>query len=220
MMRRVGEVLLDSVPTPAAGRFLVAGDAMATVDDHVREALAGAVEKLSGLLGMAETIAISDLDASRGLDRWAHVMRTLQAGEAWSTHGAWIQQVKPKFGDAIAERFHAVSQVGSADIAECKPEREAIAGHMAALLAGGAVLAVPAAPTIAPLRGSSDAVLTKLRGDAQFITCIAGLARLPQISLPLCTFDGCPLALGLIAARGNDGMLLDIAAEVSANIAN
>jgi amidase len=44
--------------------------------------------------------------------------------------------------------------------------------------------------------------------------CIAGLARLPQISLPLATLDGCPLGLSLIAARGNDTLLLELAARL------
>jgi amidase len=219
LLRRVGATLLDEAPRHQAGRFLVAGDAMATVADDVRAELAAAVDRLGALLGKPETVAVADLAASRGLDRWAHVMRTLQGGEAWAVHGAWIQQVKPKFGDAVAERFRAVSQIASADIEECQPEREAITEHMAQLLGGGTVLAVPAAPSIAPLRGSPPEVLAKLRGNAQFITCIAGLARLPQVSLPMGRVDGCPLALGLIAARGNDGILLDIAAELSASIA-
>jgi amidase len=219
LLRTVGGVLLDPAPKANAGQFLVAVDAMATVAAPVREALMAAVGKLRGLLGKPADVTVSELAASNGLARWAHVMRTLQGGEAWATHGAWIEQVRPKFGDAIAERFAAVASVTAAAIAECEPERVAITAHMAALLAGGAILAVPAAPSIAPLRGSPPDVLAKLRGDAQLINSIAGLARLPQISLPLCEVDGCPLGLGLIAARGNDGLLLDIAAEVSAGVA-
>jgi amidase len=216
LLRRVGAVLLEPAGKTPAGQFLVSDDAMATIDEALRDALLGAVEQLRPLLGKPETVTVSELEASKGLARWAHVMRTLQGSEAWASHGAWIEEVKPAFGPGIAERFAAIAQTDPAAIAECKPEREAITAHMADLLAGGTILAVPAAPAIAPLRGSSAEALAKLRGDAQFITCIAGLARLPQVSLPLCEIDGCPLALGLIAARGNDGLLLDIAAEVSA----
>jgi amidase len=41
--------------------------------------------------------------------------------------------------------------------------------------------------------------------------CIAGLAHLPQVSLPLGILDGCPLGLSLVAPRGADTMLLAIA---------
>jgi amidase len=44
--------------------------------------------------------------------------------------------------------------------------------------------------------------------------CIAGLARLPQVSLPLAMLDGCPLGLSLIAARGNDTLLLALARKL------
>jgi amidase len=41
---------------------------------------------------------------------------------------------------------------------------------------------------------------------------MAGLARLPQISLPLGTFDGCPLGLSIIGPRDSDQGMLDWAA--------
>jgi len=40
------------------------------------------------------------------------------------------------------------------------------------------------------------------------------LARLPQVSLPLAELDGCPLGLSLIAARGNDTLLLELAGRL------
>jgi amidase len=44
--------------------------------------------------------------------------------------------------------------------------------------------------------------------------CPAGLARLPQVSLPLAQLDDCPLGLSLIAARGADAMLLALATKL------
>jgi amidase len=38
---------------------------------------------------------------------------------------------------------------------------------------------------------------------------MAGLAGLPQVTLPLGRLDGCPLGLSLIAPRGCDCGLLD-----------
>ena len=46
------------------------------------------------------------------------------------------------------------------------------------------------------------------------LLCVAGLARLPQVSLPLASLDSCPLGLSLIAWRGNDTMLLALAREL------
>ena len=44
--------------------------------------------------------------------------------------------------------------------------------------------------------------------------CISGLGRLPQVSLPLTTLNGCPLGISLVAARGNDEMLLELAQQI------
>jgi amidase len=57
-------------------------------------------------------------------------------------------------------------------------------------------------------------VVDKLRARALPMLCIAGLARLPQVSLPLATLNGCPLGLSLIAARGSDTLLLALATKL------
>jgi amidase len=82
------------------------------------------------------------------------------------------------------------------------------------MLGGRTVLALPSAPGIALLRNSPPQMLDDLRARALPILCIAGLARLPQVSLPLAQLDGCPLGLSLIAARGNDTLLLDLAGKL------
>ena len=97
-----------------------------------------------------------------------------------------------------------------------KEQREDIARRMADMLANNAVLVLPTVHAIAPLRNTPTAELDEFRGRAMSLLCIAGLARLPQISLPLAKLDGCPLGLSLVAARGNDTLLLDIARRISA----
>ncbi len=70
-------------------------------------------------------------------------------------------------------------------------------------------------PGIAPLRNSPPKELDGLRSRALPILSIAGLARLPQVSLPLARLEGCPLGLSLVAARGSDTTLLALAGSVS-----
>src|SRR5262249_58600588 len=95
-----------------------------------------------------------------------------------------------------------------------REEREAIARRMDDLLAGNAVLVLPTMPGIAPLRNRPQNELTDFRERAMSLLCVAGLARLPQVSLPLASLDGCPLGLSLISRRGNDTMLLALAREL------
>jgi amidase len=70
------------------------------------------------------------------------------------------------------------------------------------------VLCLPTAPGIAPKIATPVAELEVFRARAFGMLCVAGLARLPQMSLPLATMAGCPLGLSLIAQRGCDRGLL------------
>ena len=100
-------------------------------------------------------------------------------------HGEWITREKPALGPGVKERFAWAPTVGPEDITRARTRREEIARRMAEMLGGGAVLALPSAPCIALLRNSPPKVLDDLRARALPILCIAGLARLPQVSLPL-----------------------------------
>ena len=57
--------------------------------------------------------------------------------------------------------------------------------------------------------------LEQWRNRALGLLCIAGHAGLPQVSLPLARQEGLPIGLSLIAARGNDTLLLDLARHMS-----
>jgi amidase len=116
----------------------------------------------------------------------------------------------------VRERFEWAATLTAAEVAPLKEQRETIAGRMADLLRDNAVLVLPTVHTIAPLRNTPPADLDDFRTRAMSLLCIAGLARLPQVSLPLAQFDGCPLGLSLVAARGNDTLLLDLARRISA----
>jgi amidase len=79
---------------------------------------------------------------------------------------------------------------------------------MATLLGDDALLCVPTAPGIAPKLATPADELDAFRARAFGLLSIAGLARLPQISLPLGTMADCPLGLSLIAPHGCDRGLL------------
>jgi amidase len=213
LLERVGRVLFaDDTPAAKPGALLYADDAFKLVDPDVKPAFDAAVARVAALLGAPRRITVS----SEGLPHWFQVFRRLQGAEAWAQHSAWIQRVKPQFGAGVRERFEWAATLTSAEIAPLKRQRDAIAGRMAGLLSDNAVLVLPTVHTIAPPVNTPAADLDDFRSRAMSLLCIAGLARLPQISLPLATFEGCPLGLSLIAACGNDMMLLDLARRISA----
>lgn len=214
LFERVGRVLLgDYAPAKTPGRLLLAEDAFARAGEVTSAALAAAVGRVSALLGAAESVNLS----AEGLDAWMNDFRVIQAFEIWSTHSAWAQSLKVELGAGIKERLAWASTVTAADAHAANARRNAIAQRMQALLADDAVLVLPTTPGIAPLIGTPVKELEQWRNRCLGLLCIAGHAGLPQISLPLANLDGCPLGLSLIAARGRDTMLLELAKQLGGN---
>lgn len=214
MLARVGVVLFGEAAlgtSRQAGRVLIADDAFASALPGVVDALAPAVARVTALLGDARSVTVS----AEGLAAWFDVFRVLQFGEIHDTHGAWVARTRPTFGSQIAPRFDAVAKSDLAQIARMRVVRDDIRARLDAMLADNAVLILPTMPDIAPLLGASPADTVAFRERSLGLLCIAGLGGLPQISLPFATLHGCPLGLSLIAARGGDEMLLDVARRLS-----
>jgi amidase len=190
---------------------LLAQDAFALAGDAVARALDPAVKRISALLGKPEPVTV----AADGLPQWFQVFRVLQGAEAWAQHGEWVTRVKPNLGPGIKQRVQWAADLDRSLVGPAKTRREEIARYMENLLAGGAVLVLPTVPGIAPIRNALPADTEDFRARALALLCAAGLARLPQVSLPLAKLDGCPLGLSLIAARGSDTMLLALAKRLN-----
>jgi amidase len=209
MMRRVGDVLLPAAPASAPKRLLIAEDAFAFAGEAITDALAPAVALLKSAFPDHRAVNVYTGDPSA----WSGIFRILQGDEIRRRHSVWIDQYNPTFGPGIAERFRWTRTIDAAEVARMRPQREAVAAHMDALLGDDAVLCLPTAPGIAPKLKTPPAELEVFRARAFALLSIAGLARLPQLSLPLGTMDGCPLGVSLIAPRGCDRGLLAGVAE-------
>jgi amidase len=212
MMRRVGEALLPRASAFAPKRLLIAEDAFAFAGPDVSAALAGAVARLEAAISHHHTVQIFDGDPAKG----PGVFRILQGDEIRRRHGAWVDAHNPHFGPGIAERFKWTRTIEAAEVARMKTKRDEIVRRTLELLGDDAVLCLPTAPGIAPKLASSSEQLETFRARAFALLCIAGLAGLPQISLPLGTLADCPLGLSVIAPRGADrGLLAWIADALS-----
>ncbi len=209
LLARVGEILLGTRRATDAGRFLVATDAMALADPAVQVALREAMERL----GLKDAEAVS-IYAGEDSD-WLTAFRLLQAGEAWRQHGAWVARVGPRFGPGVRERFRLAANIDPAQIEAAEPVRERVARRLGDMLAERAILIVPTAPTVAPRLTSTSEELEDFRQRTLRLTCIAGLARLPQVTLPAGSVEGCPVGLSLIAASGGDELLLGVGHELA-----
>ena len=215
ILARVGEVLLEE--TPRAMRptqLLMAEDALHAVGPEVAAALKDAMETVRACIGKEQSAVI----AGDGLAACFDIFRTLQGAEIWANHGDWIKRAQPNFGPGVRERFEWASTVSADDVTAAKRRREMFAERVHNLLSDGSVLCLPTAPGIAPKRGASGDELNDFRARAMELLCTAGLAGLPQITLPLASLENCPLGLSLVGRRGSDMELLTLAEDLAANI--
>jgi len=208
LLEQVGRVLLaDNTSAPRPSRVLIASDAFELAGNAVSDSLKSGVEELIAAVGKSEQVII----CAEGLSRWMEYFRILQGAEIWANHGDWISRVKPIFGPGIKERFRWASTIDPNEVADTLPRREEVAARLDDILKDDAILCLPTAPGIAPLRNTPMDDLNAFRSRALSLLCVAGLARLPQVSLPMGTLEGCPIGLSLVARRENDMLLLAFA---------
>ena len=214
VFRAVGDVLLDEDAAAAVpGRLLYAADAFGLVEPRVAECLEPAVVAAGAAVGPAAVGNLEQVTVSpEGLEQWYETFRVIQAYEIWGNLGLWIGETRPEIGPGIRERLEFASRVEPWMVASANEVRKSVRARMDDLLAGGDVLCLPTSPRVAPLKDApSDDLEVRFRQQAMNLLCIAGLAGLPQVSLPLATLDGLPLGLSLVGRRGADRRLLALA---------
>ncbi len=211
---RVAEVLLgdDPQPLPAAPRLLWPSEVWALLAPEVAQEAGAAAERVQAVLGRSAPVAV----VRDSFEAMFWHFRHLQGREAWMTDGPLIERYAPPLGPGVAERFAWSRQVSDAKVAEARAFREAYDAQITDLLGHDGVLLMPTMPDVAPLRAADEASLEDYRNRATRMLCIAGLARLPQLSLPLVWRDGVPMGLSLVGPRGSDRSLVALAERLAA----
>ncbi len=202
---RAGEVLLRRAPAgqPPA-RLLIAEDAFAFADGAVATALRRPLARIAAAIGRVERIDV----APEGLAARFANHGTLQAREAYDTFAPWLDEANPRLAWEVAAAFAGGSTIPRERRAQAMAIRRRHAARLAALCGADGVIALPTTPFPAPPRDLPRRLMWPLRTRAGTLTCIAGSAQAPQLSLPLAEVDGLPVGLSLIAAPGNDALLL------------
>jgi amidase len=200
----------------AAGlrRTLVLPTAEAHASDEVRAACAGRRDALVAA-GVLPSATAMDLDPAT-LEAWFAAFRTVQAYEAWRAHGAWITAHPGALGADVGGRFAAAAKVTAAEAEAARGVAAEARTWLCDVLAD-TVLVLPSSAGGAPARTAAPAVVEAERAGTLRLTCLAGLAGAPAVSVPqLRTIDGRPAGLCLVGAPGTDLALLALAAEIEA----
>lgn len=211
LLQRIGPVLIpDHRSIPAPSRLLLATDAFQLADQAVRPDLVSAVATIRNAFDTYQEIGLFSGSASD----WMHSFRILQGAEVWRTHGAWIRETQPVFGPEISERFEWAATIDQSSIELARKTRSLVCQRLDQILSPDAVLCIPTSPSIALPKNSAGEELENFRSRALSLLCVAGLAGLPQVSLPLARHQGCPIGISLIGTRHSDEALLSIASSI------
>jgi amidase len=229
VLRRVGEVLLpmDREDGPTSLRLLIAEDAVALADPSIIQRFRQAATKLDTLFASTAPMTLAPLDhadlspTGQGLKDWVQWFRGHQPREVWAAHGAWIEGVEPRFSPDITARLKLAKQLSAVPIEGDDGLRDRVSAHLDRLL-DGAVLLLPTAACLAPLKDAPAEVFTDFRDRVLGLTTISGLSRTPQIQIPLGLAEDehgkAPIGLSLIGRRGTDRALLRLAEQVAARL--
>lgn len=210
------EVASDVEP----GRVHLLREGFALADPDIQEALAAPVQRLRAQFGgrLCET-SLQEIDGEpedTGFQTWYDTFCVLQWAEIESSLGAWIAAAQPVFGPVIAGSFDLPKSLDRRRVSQAAQRRETYYRRLMTFLGPTDLLCVPTAPALAPLKGG---MILRDQGNyyprALSLTSLAGLARLPQVSLPLGDCAGIPVGLSLLAAHGRDAFLLGIAQRVA-----
>jgi amidase len=216
IFRKVGTVLLKgSADNTPVARLILAADMFAEADRQVTELLHLVLARMRGVLPAAEHAMIAPGSGGEKLDDWREVFRIRQAFEIWRTYGGFVERARPNFGPGVRERMTFAATVTAAAADAAQQQRATISAHIRNVVRPGTVLAAPAAPSIAPRTDISAAEMERFRARTFRLTCVAGLAGLPQLVIPAGTVDGCPAGLSFIGWQGADETLLDLAVRLS-----
>ncbi|ANF95398.1 amidase [Paenibacillus bovis] len=214
LLHDVGQVLLAADPmqtSPDNGHFARVywpREAWDIAEENTRKLLlAAAQELLSGLPGHSssgEWISI----APEGLGTWMTAFRSVQGIQIWEQHREWIELVQPVFAPDIAERFAWASTLKREEQSEAFTRMNTVRDSLRTLLGTDGLMILPTATGPAPSLHIQGEDSERRRSQTMQLSSIAGLAGLPQITIPAGEVDGAPVGLSVIAGAHQDLRLL------------
>jgi amidase len=223
---RAARVLLaaGSVSANKPKTIHVVQEAFALADQNVQQTLLESVQRLRSLSGeQVRESSLRDLAADdKGFANWADTFCVIQWAEINSCLGAWIAEAQPEFGPDVAASFQLTKQLDRRRIAGALQQREQYFQSLHEALGPDDLVCIPTTPALAPYKG--DPPKRSASGSGYYprllaLTSVAGIGRLPQLSLPLSNADGIPIGLSLLARHGQDAFLLDVAKTIEKQLA-
>lgn len=207
ILMAVGDALLPDTDTPIPSQVALLNDGMELLDSIMAHKARGAIRSLG--LPVSRSISIGSLESYR------RVFQVVQAYEAWQTHGEWITANKPVFGPGVAERFEAAAKITAEEAQAAQANLNGLRQRVRDLIGDDTIWCMPTVPASAlPISAPAEEV-DFIRGQTLCLTAVAGVAGLPQVSLPWLRDVRGPVGFSLIGPPGSDRHLLRLARNLA-----
>ncbi|WP_162659207.1 amidase [Tuwongella immobilis] len=188
---------------------------LATIWDATDPAITAALLPFTTALHpKGDSVELSEIAAGLTLAEGCDLYRLLQGVESWDALGDWLTTHQPELGPKIGPGVWAWRDRDRTQLPTALARREAIRHALTGFLGEDGVLIFPTTPTLAPRIGDDvrrDAGPMGYYPRTLGVTAIAGLAGLPQLTLPVGQVDGVPIGLSLLAGPGGEGRLITVA---------
>lgn len=155
---------------------------------------------------------VSMLDLEDGVfSELLDILRNIQWWELNYEHGDWIRENIDTFGEEIRGRLEQIHLITKNDVEKFRAKKSWYVDYLNSLLPHNRLFMFPTVHDIAPLKGRPIPERRAFRSHAMKSLCLATVAGLPQISMPILEYDSCPLGISLLGARGSDANVLKTA---------
>ena len=223
VLRQTMRVLLRSrdAVQPAVNNVYLLEDAFALADPAIRQALAAPLAELRGRSDITVTpVTLREISGLNiGLEACNEdALRVLQTAEVANAIGGWIRDHRPELGPNFRAAFGNVERFERSTMSAALGLCEELFARVSAFARPGDLFCYPTAPVLAPkkgtLTGDNLPAVLDYYDRTMAVTAFAGVARLPEVTLPLAEHQGIPVGLSLAAAHYQDEFLLDGAQQL------
>jgi amidase len=221
-LRRVMQVLLAEPvsPQPTVRNLWLLQEGFSEADPAVVASFQPLLERLRCRFPCREiSLRVIDEESGvAGLDLWRQVYLPIQWAEIWSTLGPWVQSVHPTFGERTRRNFELAASLDRRLLPEAMERRVLYHRALQRFLEPCDLLCFPTTHSPAPIQGSLGLDRTQDDYFPRILSrmALAGIGRLPQVSIPAVAVEGAPVGLSLLAAEGRDTFVLAAAEVVAA----
>ncbi|MFZ4892960.1 AtzH-like domain-containing protein [Plantibacter sp. Mn2098] len=210
-LARVADVLVPETATgdssgTTAPQLVIVDTLTDLASTGVRDAFIATADAL-GAVSVPLTCGDGTPVTAALLEEWFHAFRTVQAFEAWSVHGDWIDAHPGALDADVAGRFADASAISRAEHDAARTIIDAARSTIRSFLSGR-ILLLPSTAAPAAALDASPEQIDHDRGGTLRLTCLASIAGVPAVSAPLDSVDGLPSGVCFIGAPNTDVALI------------